>query len=251
MVSSTEVFQSYAAYYDLLYKDKKYDDEVNYICNLLQRMNVSVNQLLELGCGSGKHGYLLAQKGYCVHGIEQSEEMIKQVKHIDGFTCEQGDIRQFKYPKTVDAVLALFHVISYQVKNNDINAVFKNVHHHLKKEGLFIFDIWYSPAVLTQGAQVRLKEANTNTLKISRIANPVSFPNENRIDVNYTVFIQNQQENYYHSFKETHSMRHFSLPELDQIAMYNGFERVAAEAFLTKQNPSEETWGVCIVLRKV
>lgn len=204
MVSSTEVFQSYAAYYDLLYKDKKYDDEVNYICNLLQRMNVSGNQLLELGCGSCKHGYLLAQKGYCVHGIEQSEEMIKQVKHIDGFTCEQGDIRQFKYPKTVDAILALFHVISYQVKNNDINA-----------------------------------------------ANPVSFPNENRIDVNYTVFIQNQQENYYHSFKETHSMRHFSLPELDQIAMYNGFERVAAEAFLTKQNPSEETWGVCIVLRKV
>jgi hypothetical protein len=30
-----------------------------------------------------------------------------------------------------------------------------------------------------------------------------------------------------------------------------GFERLRAEEFMTKNLPSEETWGVCVVLKKI
>ena len=48
-----------------------------------------------------------------------------------------------------DAIVFLFHVMSYQVTNKMLNEVFSNVFKHLNDGGLFIFDFWYGPAVLT------------------------------------------------------------------------------------------------------
>ena len=45
-------------------------------------------------------------------------------------------------------------------------------------------------------------------------------------------------------------MRHFSVPELDLFAEQSGFERLSAEAYLTGEVYSEDTWGVCFILRK-
>jgi hypothetical protein len=44
-------------------------------------------------------------------------------------------------------------------------------------------------------------------------------------------------------------MRYFSLPELDLLAEYTGFKREIAEEFLTREAPSNQTWGVCAALR--
>ena len=57
-------FNKIARYYDLIYKDKNYDDEVNYIDNLLEKYLKSEKKILELGCGTGKHALLFKKKGY-------------------------------------------------------------------------------------------------------------------------------------------------------------------------------------------
>ena len=53
-----------------------------------------------------------------------------------------------------------------------------------------------------------------------------------------------------HAFKETHSMRHFNLLEIDILSGIHGFERVDAQEFLTGAKVSEETWSVCVILKK-
>lgn len=53
-----------------------------------------------------------------------------------------------------------------------------------------------------------------------------------------------------HKVIENHPMRHFSLPELDLLAERSGFERVASEGFLSGNPPGEETWGLCLVMRR-
>ena len=68
--------------------------------------------------------------------------------------------------------------------------------------------------------------------------------------MNYTIFADNLATGVAQTLTETHPMRHFSLPELDLLADQAGFERLAAEAFLTGEPPSEDTWGLCLVLRK-
>ena len=46
-------------------------------------------------------------------------------------------------------------------------------------------------------------------------------------------------------------MRHFSIPEIALLAKTTHFELVHSEAFLTEENPSENTWGVCFILKKL
>ena len=52
-------------------------------------------------------------------------------------------------------------------------------------------------------------------------------------------------------FQEVHPMRHFSLPELDMISNDHGFKYIKSEEFLTGNQASENTWGLCMVLRKI
>ena len=61
----TKVFDSYSMYYNLLYKDKDYAAEADYIAHLLG----NAKTVFEMGCGTGKHAKLLTSKGYKMFGI--------------------------------------------------------------------------------------------------------------------------------------------------------------------------------------
>ena len=244
------MFNNYSNYYDLFYQDKNYQKETDYIVDLLSKYKISNGNILEFGSGTGKHGYLLGKLGYNVHGIELSSDMVAKAKINSTFTCQKGDIAKVKLDKTFDAVISLFHVISYQTSNNQIKSVFENAAYHLPLGGLFIFDIWYSPAVHYQQPSIRKKHFKNDEISITRVAEPNYYPNENLVDVNYTFFVKSLSDNSTTQFKETHSMRHFSLPEIDILAEMYNFKRIDAQEFLTKKSPSENTWGVCITLKK-
>ena len=47
--------------------------------------------------------------------------------------------------------------MSYQNSNNKIEKVFKNANEHLNPGGLFIFDFWFTPAVLHQFPSIKFK----------------------------------------------------------------------------------------------
>ncbi len=248
---SEMVFNAYSRYYDLLYRDKDYAGEAAYIRSLLIRQGVLRGDLLEFGSGTGKHGRLLAAQGYTVHGIERSADMVAKAETAPGFTCQQGDITCTSMSRAYDVVFSLFHVISYQNSNAQLHAVFANAVAHLNAGGLFIFDFWYSPAVYAQKPVVRVKRMADGQVEITRIAEPVLYPNENRVDVNYTIFARDLGTGEVQTLQETHPMRHFSLPELDILAGVHGFETLAAEEFLTGDIPGESTWGVCVILKKI
>jgi SAM-dependent methyltransferase len=247
---SKSIFSLYSHYYDLLYREKDYSEEVKYIASLLVRHGISSGELLEFGSGTGKHGCLLAKLGYRVHGIERSPEMVALADVAPGFSCEVGDMCTSNTGRIYDGVLSLFHVVSYQTANSDVLAVFKNAAMHVKSGGVFIFDFWYSPAVYSQQPVVRIKRIEDSEVHVTRIAEPVIDLNSNRVDVNYTIFVQSMTTDKVNVLKEVHPMRHFSLPEIDLLANSTGFERLAAEEFLTGAHPSSSTWGVCVVLRR-
>ncbi|MAD95364.1 MAG: SAM-dependent methyltransferase [Rhodobacteraceae bacterium] len=245
------VFDAYSSYYDILYRDKDYSAEIDYIADLLRHYGVLGANVLEFGSGTGKHGRLLAERGYQVTGIERSAEMVARAKSAPGFVCQQGDICTVQLERTFDAVLSLFHVVSYQTTNGAVRDVLARAAEHLRSGGLFVFDVWYSPAVQAQRPEVRVKRLMDGSYEIIRLAEPVSHPNENRVDVNYTIFARDLRSDAVKTFSETHPMRHFSLPELALLAENTGFEIVGSEEFLTGNAPSEKTWGVCFILRKV
>ena len=244
------MFNNYSKFYDLLYQEKEYKIETDYIIDLLAKHKILHGNILEFGSGTGKHGCLLCKSGFNVHGIELSNEMVIRAETHPKFICEQGDIANVKLNKSFDAVISLFHVISYQTSNKQIKAVFENASNHLLTNGLFIFDFWYSPAVHYQQPSIRVKRVENHNFSLTRIAEPKYYPNENLVDVDYTFFVRNLDDNSITQFKETHSLRHFSIPEVDELAKLYNFKRVGVQEFLTKKKPSKDTWGVCVILKK-
>lgn len=247
---SSIIFNAYSRYYDLLYHDKNYNAEAEYVGAILHKYGIIGRDILEFGSGTGKHGNILAAQGYHVLGIEQSADMVAQACQSADFSCTQGDIRKIHLARCFDAVVSLFHVMSYQTRNKDIQAVFLKAAQHLCRGGLFVFDVWYTPAVLAQRPSIRIKRMSDESVDVTRIAEPVIFVNENQVDVHYTIIVRDKASGLTEQFSEIHSMRHFSLPELDMLADRSGFERICAEEFLTGNTPGEDTWGVCLILRR-
>ena len=249
-------FDDYALYYDLLYQDKDYKVEADYVKALLQRFHPETKTVLELGSGTGIHASLLAEKGLAVHGIERSQEMLTRSLALadqmtygrDQLAFSQGDIRDIRLNKSFDAVIALFHVISYQTTNADVSATFKTARQHLKPGGIFIFDVWYGPAVLTERPEVRIKRMSDDHIEITRLAEPLLHPNENTVDVNYHVFVRNKQTQAVSELKEKHTMRYFFKPEIENIAAQSGLNLLHTEEWLTGKQIGTDTWGVCFIL---
>ncbi len=253
------VFNAYAQYYDLLYQDKDYAQEANFIHQLLKTHAPAAQQLLELGSGTGRHAEYLAERGYQVTGVERSEEMLarcsdRQVGQSQELAQRlkflQGDLREVRLEQVFDCVLSLFHVISYQTSNADLVAAFTTVAQHLKPGGVFVFDVWYGPAVLHDQPQVRVKRLQNENLAITRIAEPVLHPNENIVDVNYHVLLQQLDSDTQQELRELHRMRYLFKPELDMLLHQAGMEPVTCGEWMSDRPAGLDTWGVYFVAVK-
>jgi len=248
------VFGPYSRYYDLLYGDKDYLAEAKYIDNLISQYHSGARTVLDLGCGTGRHAGELVKLGYQVHGVDFSKEMLEKAKLIDGggnLRFSQGDIRKIRLNKKFDVVTALFHVISYQTANQDILSTFTTAYEHLNDGGIFLFDCWYGPAVLTERPEVRVKRLKNEHTEITRIAEPVMYENENRVDVNYHIFVRELETGSVEEIKETHSMRYLFMPEIETFLINSGFSSEGVYEFLTINKPGFHSWSLLMVGRKL
>lgn len=247
----TANFNLYSKYYDLLYQDKDYQKEASYIINIMRENNITMGEVLEYGSGTGKHGCLIAESGYKVHGIELSEAMVSIAKRVPGFTIQQGDIAEVKLDREFDVLISIFHVISYQTLNSSLTEVFTRVNEHLRTGGIFIFDFWYSPAVYVQKPTVRIKRICGNDLNVTRIAEPKVDSIKNTVDVEYTIFAEKTNTGEVEVLKELHRMRHFSIPEITLLAQQHGLMYLKAEESFTGKPVGDDTWSVSVVLKKI
>lgn len=254
------VFDTYARYYDLLYRDKDYAGEAAYVAAHIRQHAPEAVRILELGCGTGAHAEHLARLGFTVHGVDLSEAMLARAEERQAalpadiaarLTFAHGDVRGVRTGETYDAVISLFHVMSYQTANADLEAAFTTAAAHLRLGGLFLFDFWYGPAVLTQQPEVRVKRLEDEEIKVTRIAEPVMRVNENVVEVNYTVFIEVKVTGQVEQVQETHRMRYLFLPELSYLAAPETWSNLTNIGWMGYQQLQVEDWsGFTFVARQ-
>lgn len=254
------VFERYAHYYDSLYQEKDYLAEVRYINDLITKWANRAQSILDIGCGTGQHAALLAQSGKFVHGVDQSEEMIKVAlkRKMNTLLCNGGqleftcsDIQTMGFKKTYDVITALFHVMNYQENVGAFITAMHTIKAHLQPGGIFIFDSWYGPAVENFEPELRVKRFEDETNKIIRIAEPDYFKQEQRVDVNYQMLVLNKIGGLYQEFVECHKIRYFFMSDIEDMLSEAGFKIIFSEEWLTGESPSIETWSVTIVAQLV
>jgi SAM-dependent methyltransferase len=247
------VFNEYARYYDLLYRDKDYTAETDYIHNLIQSHSPGARTILNLGCGSGRHDRCLLELGYQITGVDLSEEMLNAAKCAATnnifLKYIQGDARSVRLNETFDVVISLFHVMSYQTTNHDLLSAFSTAHNHLKPGGTFIFDCWYGPGVLTDPPTVRVKDLADDFFAVTRTAHPEIHSSENVVDVNYRILIKEKNSCKSREITETHRMRYLFVPEVENMLRQSGFELQSSEEWLTAAPLSMASWNALFTAR--
>lgn len=226
-----EVFKDYAYYYNAFYGDKDYKQEAEQVDSLLRKYGQEVKKIINLGCGTGRHDAELSKIGYNCTGIDLSSSMIaiaKENAQKEGVSIDFdiADIRDYKSNEKYDAVISLFHVMSYQNTNQDIISAFKTARNLLEKDGIFVFDVWYGPGVLTDQPCVRVKKIADEKNELIRIARPVMHDKKNLVDVNYEILVIEKETGKTRVINETHNMRYFFRPELEFFLKEAGFELI-------------------------
>ena len=245
----------YAQYYDLLYSDKDYNAESHYIDDLIRLHAPNARTVLDMGCGTGKHAELLCEKGYSIHGIDISYEMLKVAKtrtngKEDKLYFSQSDIKTLHLGQRFDVVTSLFHVMSYQTSAEALYKAFTVAKEHLCEDGIFIFDFWYGPAVLTDPPVIRVKHLENEVTKVTRIAEPILHIKQNVVDVHYDIFIENKATAMIIEKKELHPMRYFFDIELDIICDTLGFKVINKLEWMKQSSPNLHSWNVVWILQK-
>jgi SAM-dependent methyltransferase len=251
-------FGAYARYYDLLYAGKDYAAEAQYVHQLIQRHRPGGTRLIDVGCGTGAHGAELARLGYRLLGIDASPEMLAAAReravplpadHPGSLDFAEGDARSFRSPNRFDVATSLFHVMSYQTGNDDVAAAFATVAAHLEPGGLFIFDFWYGPGVLTDLPAVRVRRLEDEHTRVLRIAEPVLDTCRNVVDGRYEIRFENKADAGSELIRETHCMRYFFLPELEVMLRAAGFEWLEAREWMSDRKPSQQSWNTVVCCR--
>jgi SAM-dependent methyltransferase len=250
-------YAAYARYYDLLYRDKNYEAESAYIAGLLNEYAPDARTILDIGCGTGAHARDLARKGFSVHGVDISEGMLARANEIKAtldaelggkLAFSHADARSVDLGRTFDAVVSLFHVMSYQTSNRDLLSAFASARRHLEPGGVFVFDCWYGPAVLTDRPKTVTKTFSDNGLKLERLSEPTMDADRNTVEVRYTLNVTGAARDN-ETIRESHLMRYLFTPEVEMMLAANALNLVSSREWMTDKTPGFDSWNVCYVAR--
>lgn len=220
-------FNRLALYYDDIYSYKNYDRETVIINKLIQKyLDDKPKHILDVGCGTGGHLVSLARGKHALVGVDMSQKMlnIAKSKKIGNTKLHLGDARNFRLNEQFDVAISLFHVLSYQIRNSDVQDFFSTLRAHIKPSGLILFDCWYGPGVLENKPTSQYKMIKTKNGCIHRFKKPTLRSNQNSVDVRHIFLIEEDGGHVVSAFEETHSMRYFFYPEIDYLLQTNGFK---------------------------
>ena len=260
MTAADPAFARYASYYDLLYRDKDYDSEARFVASVIGDHMARPGGLdvLDLGSGTGRHARVLAAAGHRIRGIDISGPMVERARRDLALASpevrsrvefSEGDVRSFRAGRKYDAAVSLFHVMSYQTTDGDFEAALATARQHLDVGGIFMFDGWYGPGVLTDPPAIRVKRVTGPEFSVLRLSEPEMHSDENVVDVSFTVFICPTPDEVAHVVRERHRMRYWFHPEVAAVAARAGFEVVELSEWMTRVPPRASTWNAYWVLR--
>ena len=250
-------FLSYGKYYDIIYSDKDYEKECDFLEEIFRKYSQCMPKtILDVGCGTGGHVISLAKRGYELTGLDVSEMMIRIAREkvskknvsVDFYVM---DARKLELNERFDACISMFSTMDYITKNEDIQRALRNIRGHLKNGSLFIFDFWYGPAVLTILPSVRTKVIEKEGTRIIRVSQPQLDSLHHICKVHYHLIVV-KENRIVDEVKEMHTVRFYFPEEIKHYLEENGFELVRLCPFLNlKGRVSEKTWNVTAISKAI
>ncbi|MDJ0589628.1 MAG: class I SAM-dependent methyltransferase, partial [Pleurocapsa sp. MO_226.B13] len=138
-----ELFENYALKYD---RESFVQGTIGE-CDFIEReINYDkTTQILDIGCGTGRHSIELATRGYTVTGIDLSESQLTRAKEKASarnlsINFEKHDARKLTFVNEFDLVIMLCEGAFSLMETDEMNfQILRNASNALKAEGKLIF----------------------------------------------------------------------------------------------------------------
>ena len=250
------VFAEYAPLYNLMYGEKGYGEESDFVLSQIGAYKSPIVNILDLGCGTGTHALRFAKAGLNVLGVDLSADMLNLAhQNLAAATSglagtvefQQSDIRDLTVNRKFDAVVSLFHVMSYQIRDEDVAAAIAGARRHVNPGCPFLFDFWHGPAVIKAGPAARRKEVEDKFVRVVRVATPSWDKIQNRVKVAYNFTVYDKSTGKQREFEEIHVMRYFFPNDLERALGLGGFRLAKCAEWLTGKNATEDSFSAYMV----
>lgn len=245
---------SYAEHYDLMYEGKDYSAECSALETVFSRYSSRpVRRLADLGCGTGNHSVIWAERGFEVVGVDRSEPMVRiareKATESGNASFLTGDLKDVVIGADFDAAVMMFAVLGYQVEMDDLLGVLRNTRAHLAPGGLFAADVWFGPAVLSQRPESRFRALDTAAGSLLKASTGRIDAMRQTCAVSMDLWLISDDRLVSHT-QEAHEVRYFFPRELDLLMRVSGFELLDLLAFPDVGSDADETsWSALIVAR--
>ncbi len=226
---TANLFDSLAEYYDVLHDDVDYGAECDLLEALFSRyLPRRPRTLLDLGCGTGNHALILAQRGYRVTGIDSSRGMLRVARRKARGRANprwlRADMRRFELHRTFDAAICMDDAFTHLLTERDIVGHLRTVRRHLAAGGVYVFEFAQALRKETEGPGWIHHEGATEILWLYDLAldrRRHRLTAENR-------FFAFEADGRRRSFSNTYSTRVTSLPALRRLVDRSRMEIVGA-----------------------
>jgi SAM-dependent methyltransferase len=246
----------YAGWYDTLYSEKDYAGECAFLQELFKRRGVTPKAIIDLGCGTGGHALLLAQRGYAVTAVDRSAAMLqtgrdKAARAGLSVDFRQEDITRLGWRESFAAAIAMFAVAGYLAEDQEMEDFLAGVWRGLRPGGIFIFDGWYGPGVLRERpAPRRLEIPLKDGGVLLRSAEPRLDVQAQTVEIHYRLQ-QIRAGTVVAESEERHLMRFFFPRELHALLRQAGFADVSLHPLGEPDQPlQEQHWHFYAVAAK-
>ena len=246
-----EAYSGFAKVYDLFMDNIPYEEWTDYVKELFAEEGIKEGILLDLGCGTGSVTELLAESGFDMIGIDNSEEMLeiamekREESGLDILYLLQ-DMREFELYGTVKGVVSICDSMNYILDDEDLLDVFKLVHNYLDNEGIFIFDM----NTIYKYEQILADNTFAEDREESSFIWENYYDEEEEINqYDLSLFVQ-EEDGRYRKYEETHLQRAYEQQCVEELIKESGLELLHVYDAFTKDLPAEDSQRIYFVCRR-
>ncbi|MCI9228039.1 MAG: class I SAM-dependent methyltransferase [Dorea sp.] len=248
-----QAYTNFAEVYDIFMDNIPYEEWAEYLDEILKEYHIPNNMVLELGCGTGNMTELLADKGYDMIGVDNSEIMLeiameKRLKSGHDILYLLQDMQAFELYGTVGGIVSVCDSINYVTDERELKEVFSLVNNYLDPRGIFVFDFntEYKYRELL-GDRVIAEEREECSFIWDNYYNAEDKMNEYQL----TLFVQSKEEpELYRKYQEVHYQKAYTLEKIKTLIEKAGLRYVAAYDAYTRKAPMYTSGRICVIAQE-